>query len=176
MAYNFPKIEELHFAALCSTDAPFVHELVNSEGWLNYIGDRNVKTLRDAIHFIEKISFSENQNPPLGFLKVCNSQQQAIGIVGMVLRDYLEHPDIGFAFIERFTGSGVATKSCFCFLNWYLDLFEIKPPIKAIVQSNNDKCIRLLEKLNFLFVEDKLVDNELLKIFEFQKFKTKLFG
>ena len=30
------------------SDAPFIFKLMNSEGWLKNIGDRNIKTIEDA--------------------------------------------------------------------------------------------------------------------------------
>ena len=35
-------------------DAPFIIELLNSPGWLQYIGDRNVKTIEQAEQYLLK--------------------------------------------------------------------------------------------------------------------------
>lgn len=36
-------------------DANFIFELVNSDGWLRFIGDRNVKSQKDAENYILNI-------------------------------------------------------------------------------------------------------------------------
>jgi len=35
-------------------DSPLIIELLNSPGWLQYIGDRNVKTQEQAREYLEK--------------------------------------------------------------------------------------------------------------------------
>ena len=47
---NMPPLEteRLLLRNIEVTDAPFFFELFNSEGWLKYIGDRNIKTVADA--------------------------------------------------------------------------------------------------------------------------------
>ena len=65
--------ERLRIRPLSAEDSKFILELVNTEGWLKFIGDRNVKDLPDAIDYIEKImkfftmySNSKKQNSLLG--------------------------------------------------------------------------------------------------------------
>ena len=43
---------------LQANDHAFIFELVNSPGWLEFIGDRNIRTPEDAIAYIEKITVS----------------------------------------------------------------------------------------------------------------------
>ena len=35
-------------------DANFMLQLMNTEGWLKYIGDRNVRSINQAIEYIQK--------------------------------------------------------------------------------------------------------------------------
>ncbi|MEZ4902852.1 MAG: hypothetical protein R2822_14425 [Spirosomataceae bacterium] len=42
------------------TDSHFLYQLVNSKGWLRFIGDRKVHSLEDAISYINKIQTTEN--------------------------------------------------------------------------------------------------------------------
>ena len=37
---------------LNENDAPFILELLNTEGWLRYIGDRHIHTIADAVKYI----------------------------------------------------------------------------------------------------------------------------
>ena len=49
--------ERLRIRPLSVEDSKFILELVNTEGWLKFIGDRNVKGIPDAIEYIERNQF-----------------------------------------------------------------------------------------------------------------------
>jgi hypothetical protein len=44
--------ERLYLRALNLEDAAFILELVNSPGWLKYIGYRNINTIEDAQNYL----------------------------------------------------------------------------------------------------------------------------
>jgi RimJ/RimL family protein N-acetyltransferase len=41
--------ERLLLRPFNTDDAPFILELVNSPGWLQFIGDRNIHSIEDAV-------------------------------------------------------------------------------------------------------------------------------
>ena len=45
--------DRLTLRKLTLADAPFIYELVNSPNWLEYIGEKNVKNLKDAENYIQ---------------------------------------------------------------------------------------------------------------------------
>lgn len=45
--------QRLLLVEFSNDDAAFIIELLNSEGWLKYIGDRNVKTTDDAVSYLK---------------------------------------------------------------------------------------------------------------------------
>ncbi len=109
-----------------AVDAEFIFALLNSPKFIEYIGDRGVRTAGKAAAFIEeryRASYLEHGFGLYGVkLKggvsdedmLLNSRVSAptqIGICGLVKRDHLEFPDIGFAFLPEFDGNGYGFES-----------------------------------------------------------------
>lgn len=71
---------------------------------------------------------------------------QKIGISGLIKREYLDCPDIGFALLPEYEGKGFAIESASAVLHYSLKHLGIDR-IQAIVMEENNKSIKLLEKL-----------------------------
>src|SRR6266513_1490964 len=84
-------------------DHAFIMELVNSKGWIEFIGNKNVNTKDDAIAYINKIMNTENL-----FYWVVRTKNGniPIGIISFIKREYFEKFDVGFAFLPEFNGQG----------------------------------------------------------------------
>ena len=52
--------ERLSLNLLILNDHDFIMRLVNSHGWIEFIGDRNVHSKEDAIAYINKITNTQN--------------------------------------------------------------------------------------------------------------------
>ena len=46
--------ERLKLREFTNTDTDFIIALLNSPGWLQFIGDRNVRTKEEAVAYLEK--------------------------------------------------------------------------------------------------------------------------
>lgn len=130
-----------------ANDHAFIFELVNSPGWLEFIGDRNIRTPEDAIAYIEKITVSPHIKYWIVKLK---EDHQPAGIITLVKRDYLEHYDIGFAFLPQYTGSGYSSEATRAILEVLPDEI-LKDKILAITTEVNHRSVNLLEKLKFIY-------------------------
>ena len=83
---------------LHKNDYTFILELVNSDGWLRFIGNRHIYNEEDAKAYIQKILDTNNLN----YWVVCDaSQGTPLGIISFLKRNYLDHFDIGFAFLPQ---------------------------------------------------------------------------
>jgi [ribosomal protein S5]-alanine N-acetyltransferase len=149
---------------LSLNDHTFIFELVNTEGWLQFIGNRNVTTLEETQTYIQKMM----DHPNIHYWVVrLNEGSIPIGIVTLIKRDDLEYHDIGFAFLPQFGKKGYAHEATFAVLK------EIKkekahPQILATTLKNNIRSIQLLEKLGFQFEKwIQQADTELL-LYAFQ--------
>src|SRR3982750_2141347 len=95
--------ERLVLNMLTEDDAAFILELVNTAGWLQFIGDRGVRTRVEATAYIRRLL----ESPQLTYWVVrLQASGRPVGIVTLIKRPYLEHFDIGFAFLPEHQGEG----------------------------------------------------------------------
>ncbi|MDP4263576.1 MAG: GNAT family N-acetyltransferase [Bacteroidota bacterium] len=142
-------------------DTEFIYELVNTPGWIKFIGDRNIKTQEDAIAYIQKLI----DNPAINYW-VVKSKGQSIpmGIVTFIKRGYLEHHDIGFAFLPEYSKQGYAYEATIAILD---DVIKdpLHTQILATTIKENTNSIRLLEKLGLQFSHEIQIGNEMLQVY-----------
>lgn len=159
------KTERLLLRALTLADAPFIFELVNTTGWIKFIGDRNVHTNEDAERYIQKIL----SNPDVSYQVVTlHEEQTAVGIVTLIKRNYLEYHDIGFAFLPAYAGQGYAFEASSAVL---ADLFKSNQhhTILATTLKENFSSIQLLHKLGFSFSKEITNENDTLQLYSINK-------
>ena len=136
-----------------------MYNLVNSEGWLQFIGDRNVRSLNDATAYIQRIRGTADLFYWVVRLK---EDQTPVGIVSFLKRNYLEHFDIGFAFLPQFSGKGYAFEASLEVLAFAK---TEHPVILATTIPENTKSIGLLTKLGFSFVKEVESDGSRLHVY-----------
>ena len=132
-----------------ASDAAFFLALLNDRSWLENIGDRGVRTAADAARYIRDSIRAPYQ--ALGFgLYVVQLRPGAlpIGLCGLLKRDFLSGPDLGFALLPDFVGCGYASEAARAVLAHAHALLRIER-LYAIVQARNHRSIRLLERLGF---------------------------
>ncbi len=143
-------------------DANFIYELVNMPEWKMYIGERNVNNTNDAQQYIENILV----NDVVKYWTVSlNTSLAPIGIVTFIKRAYLEHHDIGFAFLKAYTRQGYAAEATLAVLTFIKSQNSHKS-ILAVTIPQNTNSIKLLEKLGFSFQKEIIQENEKLLVYE----------
>ena len=75
---------------------------------------------------------------------------KAIGMCGLLKREYLDTPDMGFAFLPEFNGNGYAYEIAIATVAYAKNKLKIST-VSAITMANNEKSIKLLEKMGFSF-------------------------
>jgi RimJ/RimL family protein N-acetyltransferase len=146
---------------LSLNDEQFIMELVNMPEWIKFIGDRNIRTQEDARVYIRKII----DNPTANYWVVkLQEQNTSIGIVTFMKRDYLEHYDIGFAFLSKFTNKGYAYEATTALLNDAINNPTHKQILATTVKENTNS-IKLLEKLGLRFEKEIENGNNLLLVY-----------
>lgn len=138
--------QRLRLRRVSLQDAPFILKLVNDPDWLAYIGDKNVKSLEDAENYIKLGPLAMYQQFGLGLmLAELKEYAEPIGSCGLLQRDYLDCPDIGFAFMPAFRGQGYAYEAALGIMN------EAKAQhigkIAGLTSLNNQASMALLKKL-----------------------------
>ncbi len=132
-------------------DALFIVELLNTPGWLQFIGDRNVKSVNDAQQYLITGPMSSYKENGFGLSLVQRKENGIpIGMCGLLKRETLEYPDIGFAFLPQYQDKGYAYEIAAATLEYAADILQIGH-ICAITLPENQKSIKLLKKLQFVF-------------------------
>jgi ribosomal-protein-alanine N-acetyltransferase len=134
---------------LQSPDAPFVLRLVNDPDWLRFIGDRGVRTLAQAQQFIidgPQAMFARHGHGL--FLVQAVPGGEPLGLAGLIRRDGLPAPDLGFAFLPEHRGRGLALEAAGLVLRHGREVLCLQR-ILAVTLPDNSASIRLLERLGF---------------------------
>src|SRR5678815_2385373 len=131
-------------------DWEFIIRLLNSDGWLKYIGDRNVKTKEQAENYLKKGPLKNYEQNGFGLSMVETRNGKPVGMCGLIKRDYLEHPDIGFALLPEYSSMGYGFEIASALLVHARNDLSMTT-ILAITVPNNVKSIGLLEKMGLRF-------------------------
>ena len=145
--------ERLILREFTADDTQFIIELVNSRGWIENIGDRNIKTEEQARKYLESGPLKSYEVNGFGLSLVeMKSDGTPIGMCGILKRDNLEHPDIGFAFLPAFMGKGFAYEMADATMTFARDTLKL-PAIFAITVPANKASIKLLGKIGLRFIK-----------------------
>jgi RimJ/RimL family protein N-acetyltransferase len=139
--------ERLILRRLTTDDAAFIFRLVNEPSWLRFIGDKGVRTLDDARNYIRAGPIASYERFGFGlYLAELKGSGRPIGMCGLLKRDALDHPDIGFALLPEFWGQGYAYESAAAVMAFGKDVLGLDR-ILAVTNPDNYSSMRLLEKL-----------------------------
>ena len=159
--------ERLLLRPITVDDAEFILILLNEPSFLRYIGDKQVRNIEDARQYILNGPIASYERHGLGLLLVeLRDSHTRIGMCGLLKRDELPEPDIGFALIPDFWNKGFAFEAAAAVLQDARDRLKLQR-ILAITSLDNDASIKLLERLGFKFerVTRLAPDREEIKLF-----------
>lgn len=132
-------------------DAPFILELLNEPSWVQFIGDKGIKTLADAERYIQDVLVAMYARLDFGlYLVQLKASGESLGMCGLVKRASLEDVDLGFAFLPRFWGHGYAYESSAAVMSHAKMSFGLDRLV-AITLPTNQAASTLLRKLGFNF-------------------------
>ena len=157
--------ERLMLHEFTEADADFVLRLVNEPSFLRYIGDRGVRSLEDARKYIADGPVAGYARHGHGLLRVVRkSDGITVGMCGVLRRDTLPDPDIGFSFLPEYWSQGYALESASAVLEHAREALRLGR-ILAITTKDNGPSMRLLAKLGFRFDRMIAFGNEALRLF-----------
>ncbi len=140
----------LQLRELNENDAEFIFRLLNQESWKKYIGDKQIDSIAAAIAYINNGPRTMYQNYGFGLWAVDEVALNCpIGICGLIKRDNLPAVDLGFAFLDEYTGRGYAYEACTGVINYAKNALAEKE-LLAIALPENLRSIKLLNKLGFV--------------------------
>jgi RimJ/RimL family protein N-acetyltransferase len=159
--------ERLLLREFTLNDTTFIIELVNSPSWIENIGDRDIKTAEQAKTYLQNGPLKSYAVNGFGLSMVeLKNDKTPIGMCGIIKRDNLENPDIGFAFLPQFMGNGYAYEMVSATISFAKNNLQL-PVICAITIPSNKRSIKLLEKTGLQFIKMICLpnDNEELMLF-----------
>jgi len=145
------KTSRLHLRRLSTADAEFILELLNEPAFIQNIGDRGVRTRDEACAYISGKLVASYEAYQYGLYLVESGRGEGpLGICGFVKRDVLDHPDIGFAFLQRFWSRGFAYESAVAVLDYGRTVLGFDR-VFGLTAPGNQSSIRLLERIGLHF-------------------------
>ena len=143
--------DRLNLRRISTDDAEFILQLLNEPSFLQFIGDRGVRTLEEARNYILNGPMASYERFGFGlYLTELKEPRVPIGMCGLLKRDTLEDVDIGFAFVPQYWNQGYAMESAAAVMAHAKDAFGINR-LAAITSPENEPSIALLLKLGMRF-------------------------
>lgn len=169
--FNTIETERLTLRLTNLEDAEFIYELLNMPKWIQYIGDRNVHSIKDAENYIKERMLPQVERLGYGnYTVIRKSDNVKVGCCGLYDRDGLEGVDIGFSFLPKYEGYGYASEASFDLKEKAFTEFGVTK-ILAITTKENYSLQKLIKKLGLEFIKMTTIpnDNEELMLFEILK-------
>lgn len=143
--------ERLILRRLTADDAQFVLTLLNEPSFLRYIGDKKVRNLEDAWQYMLTGPIATYERYGFGLCLIeLKESKTPIGMCGLVKREELPDPDIGFALLPDFWNKGFAFEAAAAVLQDARERLGLER-ILAIAILDNEASINLLGRLGFSF-------------------------
>ena len=143
--------ERLILRRLSADDAAPILRLLNEPSFLQFIGDRSVRTLDGAREYIASGPVASYERFGYGmYMTEVKSDGTPIGLCGLVNRDSLDDVDVGFAFFPEFWKQGYGYESAVAVMDHAKTTLGLTRLV-AITAPDNRASVRLLEKLGLSF-------------------------
>lgn len=143
--------ERLALSKLSADDAEFILELLNQPSFIEYIGDKGVRTDADAVRYIQNGPIASYERFGFGLYRVeLKGSGIPIGICGLLKRESLPDVDVGFAFLPEFWSQGYAVESASAVIQHGRTVLGLSR-IVAITAPDNYGSIKVLEKIGLKF-------------------------
>jgi RimJ/RimL family protein N-acetyltransferase len=150
----------LQLRELAPRDAPFILVLLNEPSFIQNIGDRGVRSLADAHDYLVNGPIASYTRHGFGlYLVELAATEESIGICGILQREALPDPDLGFAFLPAYWGQGFAFEAAAAVRSYARSQLGVGR-LLAITSPRNDASIRLLERLGFRFERMTRLEND----------------
>ncbi|GLX78975.1 alanine acetyltransferase [Thalassotalea insulae] len=132
-------------------DAEFIIRLLNEPSYIANIEDKKVRTIDDAIKYLNDGPIATYQKFGFGlYLVELKETGEPIGMCGLLKRDTLADADLGYSLLKQYWSMGYAKESALAVLKSANHDYGLNR-IVAITKIDNLRSSGLLEKLGFSF-------------------------
>ncbi|MEM7350473.1 MAG: GNAT family N-acetyltransferase [Acidobacteriota bacterium] len=154
------RTERLVLRTFSLDDSELILELLNEPSFLENIGDKGVRTAADARRYLADGPLASYEQHGFGLYRAeLAADGEAIGMCGLLRRDTLDDPDIGFAYLPRFWSRGYATEAAVAVMAYGRRTLGLGR-LLAITSPANVGSQRVLEKVGFDFAESRQLPGE----------------
>lgn len=137
----------LRLREFAESDAAFALALLNEPDFHRFIGDKGVRTIADAERYLREGPIASYTKHGHGLWRVVlRDTGEPVGMCGLIRRDYLDAPDIGFAYLARHCGKGFGYEAGAATIAYGRDTLNLRR-VLGITQPDNAPSIALLRKL-----------------------------
>ncbi len=145
----FPFSERLRFRLPLTSDAAFYLKLLNEPDYVRFISDAEVRTEDAAAEYIKTKVLGRFSTYKVGlWLVELIETEQPVGICGLVIREELTHPDLGYGFLKDFRGQGIAREAGRAVLDFAQKELNLRT-LCAITDPQNMRSAKLLTDIGF---------------------------
>ena len=139
--------ERLRLRWFTDADVDFLRALLNDPGWLANIGERNVRTRRQARAWIATRHTATYGRLGFGFWGVeRRSDGRLLGMCGLIKRDTLMEADVGYALMPEFRGQGYAREAAAACLRYAQDVLGLAE-VWGITGPDNAASAAVLQQI-----------------------------
>ena len=141
----------LRLRTVTPDDAAFYLELVNDPSWIANIGQRNLHTVEAARAALETGPMAQFREQGYSlYIIERRSDGAPVGMAGLVRRDSLPGPDIGYAVRPAYWGQGYAWEATAAIVRHAQHVLGIRT-LYGITSQQNQASINLLNKLGLRY-------------------------
>lgn len=153
--------ERLRLSELTVEDAATVLALLNEPDFIRNIADRQVRTLAQATQYLLDGPVASYRQHGFGMWLIRRkADQQPVGLCGLIQRDFLTLPDLGYAVFAAYSGQGYTSEAAAAVLQYARDQLQLSQ-LCAIVAPDNQASLRILHKCGFVLQRElQLPDNQ----------------
>jgi ribosomal-protein-alanine N-acetyltransferase len=149
---SFPDSLRLSLRHVTVADAPFILDLMNEPAYIENIGDRGVRTVSDAERYISEKYLSSYFRHGFGmYLAERKNTGVPIGICGLVKRDALDWPDVGFAITQHHWTQGYASEAASATVEYARKSLSLQR-LYGVVKPTNIPSIHILERIGLHYL------------------------
>jgi len=141
--------KRLTIRQISTTDTAFILEQYNEAGFLEHIGDKKIRTIKDAKKIIVDWAQASYELHGIGLLLVelrgCGTP---IGTCGLIKRENIDDFDLGYSLLEKYHRQGYVIEAAEAVLEHAKNELGFSWVV-GYTSSLNKASIRVLEKLGF---------------------------
>jgi len=141
--------KRLTMRQISTQDAAFILKQYNEPAFLEHIGDKNIRSVDDAINSIIYGAQASYRQHGVGLLMVelrdCGTP---IGTCGLIKREDIDDLDLGYAVLEKYHRQGYVMEATQAVLEHAKNVLGLNRVV-GYTSSLNKVSIRVLEKLGF---------------------------